>query len=42
MTIKTNDFERNSEENLVFSMILNLFKNDQYLSDRASKKNVFL
>ena len=40
MTVRTNDFERNSEENLIFSMILNLFKNDQLLPDRACKKNV--
>jgi len=42
MTVKTNDFERNSEENLIFAMIINLFKNDHMLPDRASKKNVKL
>ena len=42
MTVRTNDFERNSEENLIFAMIINLFKNDQNLPDRASKKNVNL
>jgi len=41
MTIRNNDFERISEENLIFALILNLFKNDQLLPDRASKKNVF-
>lgn len=40
MTIRCNDLERHTEENLIFSMILNLFKDDQYLPDRASKKNV--
>ena len=40
MTVRTNDFQRNSEENLIFAMIINLFKNDQMLPDRASKKNV--
>ena len=40
MTVRSNDFERNVEENLIFLIILNLFKNDECLQDRQSKKNV--
>jgi len=42
MSIRSNDFEKNFEENLIFSIIITLFKDDHLLQERNSKKNVIL